>query len=78
MKVDHRAHNEIHRVAHATVLKNLYRTYYDLPNDLAVRKPDSTMKTVVDTSETLKRVKNLSNQGLHPSVLFFSAELYEN
>jgi hypothetical protein len=78
MKVETRAHNEIHRAAHATVLKNLYKTYYDVPNDMAVRKADSTMKTVVDTSETLQRVKHLSDRGLHPSIIFFSAELYEN
>ena len=50
MKVEQRAHSEIHRSAHKTVLKNLYKTYYDVPNDMAARKPDATMKTVVDTS----------------------------
>ena len=59
MKVEQRAHSEIHRVAHKIVLKNLYKTYYDVPNDMAARKPDATMKTVVDTSKTLERVKNL-------------------
>ena len=56
MKVEQRAHHEIHRAAHRTVLKNLYKTYYDVPNDMAVRKADATMKTIVDTSATLKRV----------------------
>ena len=78
MKVEQRAHHEIHRAAHRTVLKNLYKTYYDVPNDMAVRKADATMKTIVDTSATLKRVKDLQASGIHPSVIFFSAELFEN
>ena len=76
--IDSRANNMIHEAAHKIVLKNLYKTYYDLPNELAVRKPDAAMKTVVDTSYTLDRVKKLQEQGLHPSTIFFSGELYEN
>ena len=68
----------IHKLAREAVLRNLYKSYYDLPNDLKARKADATMRAVVETSETLGRVETLHEHGLHPKLIFFGNELYEN
>lgn len=60
------------------MLNNLYREYYDIPNNLRVRKADDLMRIAVDTSETLKKVEKLQQRGLHPSLIFFSHDLYDN
>ena len=59
------------------VLKNIYRQYYDLPNEMQFRKADPVLKTIVDTSETLQKVDKLT-QFIHPSLIFFSKELFDN
>jgi hypothetical protein len=41
------------------------------------RKADAIMRQVVDTSESLKRAKDLTEY-LHPALIFFSKELYDN
>tara|TARA_B110000285_G_C14795475_1_gene455022 strand:- start:167 stop:451 length:285 start_codon:yes stop_codon:yes gene_type:complete len=76
--INQRLTNEIHNEAHRLVLKNIYHNYYDLPTDQQYRKPDQLMKIVVDGSETLAKVKKLHEFGLHPSLIFFSSELYDN
>lgn len=69
---------QIHKLAKETVLRNVYKSYYDLPNDLKARKADVAMRAVVDTSETLAKVAELHEHGLHPKLIFFGDELYEN
>lgn len=69
---------DIHKLAKEAVLRNVYKSYYDLPNDIKARKADATMRAVVDTSETLARVEALHEHGLHPKLIFFGDELYEN
>lgn len=76
--IEARSHTAITRKAKEVVLNNIYRQYYDIPNDLKVRKPDAVLKTIVDTSETLKKVESLIEHGMHPSLIFFSKELFEN
>ena len=59
------------------VLSNIYKEYYDLPNDIHYRKADMLMRTIVDNSEALMRARTLSEY-LHPTLIFFSKELYDN
>ena len=66
------------RAVKDVVLKNIYRQYYDLPNDQSFRKPDMVMRTIVETSETIQKAEQLQEKGLHPTLIFFSKELYEN
>ena len=51
--LDNRVGANVHRGLNEQVLRNVYRSFYDIPNDRAVRQPDSLMKTVVETSEAL-------------------------
>ena len=44
------ANKGIHGRIEKLVLRNLYRTYYDIPGDLSVRKPEAAMKIVVESS----------------------------
>jgi len=63
------------------VLRNVYRQYYDIPNELnmGIRKADDYMRVVVQESETLNKVRKLyTNTGMHPSLIFFSDSLHEN
>jgi hypothetical protein len=62
------------------VLRNLYRGFYDIPNEMqGMRKPDDLMRIIVRNSDTLDRVEKLEeNTGLHPSMIFFANNLYEN
>lgn len=77
-RIEKEAHLEIHKKAHKMVLKNLYKTYYDLPNDFMARKADSTMEAIVESSEALRKARVLQERGMHPSLIFFSKELYDN
>jgi len=70
--------NQIHKTAKQMVLKNVYKTYYDLRNDTSYRKPDIAMRAIVETSETLKKVETLHEHGLHPQLIFFGKELFDN
>lgn len=76
--IDKKIRKGIHEEAHKIVLKNIYHTYYDLPANERFRKPDQLMKIVVDGSETLKKVERLHDFGLHPTLIFFSKELFDN
>ena len=75
---EHKARLSLQKDTSKMVLKNVYKQFYDIPNDLKVRKADSTMRAVVDSSETLRKVTELQEKGMHPSLIFFSKELYEN
>jgi hypothetical protein len=48
------------------VLWNVYREFYDIPNDLFVRKPDLMMKMAVEESEALKRAEHMRDYSLNP------------
>lgn len=43
----------VHGGMQKLVLKNVYRSFYDIANDRQVRKPDMVMRAVVETSEAL-------------------------
>ena len=51
--LDNRVGANVHRGLNEQVLRNVYRSFYDVPNDRVVRPADSLMKTVVETSEAL-------------------------
>ena len=68
----------VHKEMRNLVLKNIYRGYYDISDDRIVRKADSTMKAIVDTSDTLRTSKKLHEMGMHPSLIFFDKDLFES
>ena len=79
MRLNAQASQSVHSALESHVLKNVYRGFYDIPNELPVRKPDDLMSTVVGTSEALRRAESLHTRiGMHPSLIFFDQELYEN
>ena len=51
--LDNKVGANVHRGLNEQVLRNVYRSFYDIPNDRAVRQADPLMKTVVGTSEAL-------------------------
>ena len=75
--IEGKSNRMVHRTLKNLVLKNVYRGYYDISDDQAVRKPDATMSAIVDTSEALKSAEKLHDMGIHPSLLFFDKDLFE-
>lgn len=52
-RIEKMTQTNLTRAVKDVVLKNIYRQYYDLPNDQSFRKPDMVMRTIVETSETI-------------------------
>lgn len=50
---------------------NLYRKRYGIPDDLMVRKADADIRMAVKDSEAIKRLSQMIESGIHPSLIFF-------
>ena len=56
---------------------NIYRRRYQIPNDLMVRKADRDIRMAVESSEAIKKLEKLIENGIHPSLIFFQKDLSE-
>ena len=56
---------------------NIYRKRYSIPDDLMVRKPDLDIRMAVQDSMAIKKLRNMIETGLHPSIIFFEKNMDE-
>ena len=59
------------------VMMNIYRKRYSIPDDLMVRKPDLDIRMAVQDSMAIKKLRNMIETGLHPSIIFFEKNMDE-
>lgn len=57
---------------------NLYRKRYGIPDDLMVRKADVDIRMAVKDSEAIKKLSQMIEHGIHPSLIFFQKDMDED